>query len=92
MEEAAEVEQGLVDGVSGATIQNWTQGKAVEIHYDDEGLSPTAHAFADFTDCIRHNRRPFSNEETGLHAALTVHMGNEAMDKEEVIYWKNVMG
>lgn len=92
MEETAGLEQGLVDGVSGATIQNWTQGKAVEIHFDDEGLSPTVHAFVDFADCIRNDRRPFSNEETGLHAALTVHMGNEAMDKEKVIYWKDLEG
>ncbi len=88
--EAAEKKWGVVDGVTGATVKNWAQGKAVEIHFDDEGLSPTVHAFRDFAGCIRQNRRPFSNEETGLQAALTVHMGNEAIDKEKAIYWESL--
>jgi predicted dehydrogenase len=87
--DAGEAAHGIVDGVTGATIKNWTQGKPVEIEFDDQGLSPTVHAFLGFADCIRNGKRPFSNEETGLQAALAVHMGNEAMDKEKVIHWKD---
>lgn len=82
-------EKGIVDGVSGATIKNWTQGKPVPIYFDDGGLAPTAHALNDFEKYVKENKKPFSNEETGKNAAIAVHMGIEAMDSGQVIYWKD---
>lgn len=83
------MEKGIVDGVSGATIKNWTQGKPVPIYFDDGGLDPTAHALNDFAANVKGNTNPFSNVETGKNAAIAVHMGIEAMDNGEVIHWKD---
>ncbi len=82
-------EIGVVDGVSGATIKNWTQGKPIEIQFEDDGLSPTVHAFMDFAKSIRENKKPASNELTGKNAAIAVHMGCEAMETGQVINWKD---
>ena len=79
----------VVDGVSGATKKNWTQGKPIEIEFEDEGQTPTAHAFMDFALAIRNNRKPLSNEITGSESAIAIHMGNEAMERGQVVEWKD---
>lgn len=89
MKDSKSTEKGIVDGVSGATIKNWTQGKPVEIYVKDSGMDPTGHALVDFAKNVRDNKKPFSNEETGKNVAIAVHMGIEAMDTGQVIHWKD---
>ena len=75
--------------MSGATKKNWTQGKPIDIEFEDNGQTPTAHAFMDFALAIRNNRKPLSNEITGSESAIAIHMGNEAMEKGQMVEWKD---
>lgn len=89
--EPEKVERGVVDGISGATKKAWPQGEAVPIAFkgqDEPTQDPTIFAILDFADCIRNNRKPASNVETGRDVALAVHMGNLAMREEKVQHWK----
>ena len=89
--EADEVERGTVDGVSGATLNAWTQGKATPLEFESQDgadLDPTAYALLDFGDCIRNGKKPFSNVDTGRDVSIAVHMGNAAMREEKYQYWK----
>lgn len=87
--EPQEVERGVVDGVSGATIQAWTQGEAVPIEFEaPEGGDPTSSALLSFAECVKNRKQPVCNVETGLNAAVSVHLGNKAMREEKVQHWK----
>lgn len=90
--EAGEVERGVVDGVSGATKKAWTQGEGVPIVFkghDDPNQDPTGFGLLDFADCVRNNRKPASNVDTGRDVAIAVHMGNLAMREEKTQHWKS---
>ena len=83
---------GTVDGVSGATIDAIKKGEGVEIQYtnpDGKKLDPTAYAMLDFAQCIRTGKKPGSNVETGRDVAIAVHLGNQAIEKESVQFWKS---
>lgn len=87
----ARIAHELVDGVSGATKKSWTAGEVVPIRVEGQQepvKSPTYYAFMEFIGCIRNNKTPASNVETGNATAIAVHLGNLAMRKEEVQYWK----
>ncbi|TZF83651.1 Gfo/Idh/MocA family oxidoreductase [Pedobacter sp. BS3] len=89
--EATKKQTGTVDGVTGATILNATQGKAVPLTFnyqDNEKRDPTSYAFLDFADCIRTGRKPFSGVDTGKDAAIAVHLANLAMETETFQRWK----
>ncbi|AHM63049.1 oxidoreductase domain-containing protein [Flammeovirgaceae bacterium 311] len=89
--EHTKVEHGTVDGFTGATKKSWAPGEATPIAVaSEEGPkdSPTYYAFVEFFDCIRNNKQPASNVETGNTTAIAVHMGNMAMRNEKVQYWK----
>ncbi|MDF9798920.1 putative dehydrogenase [Catalinimonas alkaloidigena] len=89
--EADKAELGVVDGVSGATIKAWTQGEPSLLNYkteDNAERSPTAYALLNFADCIRNDKKPFSNVDTGKDVSVAVHMGNKAMREEKYQYWK----
>lgn len=82
---------GIVDGVTGATLANATQGKKTEIVYLEPGvkaIEPTINALTDFADCIINNKKPLSNVETGRDSAIAICMGLNAMETEQVQYWK----
>lgn len=82
---------GTVDGVTGATILNATQGEKTEIPYLEPGkkmVEPTVHALHDFADCIVSGKKPASNVETGHKAAVAICMGLDAMETEKTQYWK----
>ena len=82
---------GTVDGVTGATIESIKKGQGIPVEYispDGQNLDPTAYALLDFADCIRNNKKPFSNVETGRDAAIAVHMGNQTIDTGNVQFWK----
>lgn len=84
--------RGTVDGVTGATITNKTQGEREEIAFLNHGEQheePTITALNHFVACINDNKQPLSNVETGHITAVTLHMGNEAMDTETFQEWKD---
>lgn len=82
---------GVVDGVTGATIANATQGKKTEIPYVEPGTKaaePTISALKDFHDCIVNGKTPVSNVNTGHISAISIVMGLDAMETEKTQYWK----
>jgi len=82
---------GIVDGVTGATITNATQGKQAEVAYRKKGedeIEPTVGALLDFVDCINKKKKPASNVETASDSSIAVHMGNMAADTESFQTWK----
>ena len=81
-----------VDAISGATLNAWKQGKGVEITLDNQPKSDaitTSLAFKHFAECINNHTTPISNVEIGRQAAVSVHMANMAMKKEQTEYWKD---
>lgn len=82
---------GTVDGVTGATILNATQGEKTEIPYLASGekmVEPTISALIDFQDCIVNGKTPASNVETGRVSAIAICMGLDAIETEKTQYWK----
>ncbi len=82
---------GVVDGVTGATIANATQGKKTEISYLQPGtksVEPTINALIDFYNSIVDGRKPASNVETGRTSAIAICMGLNAMETETIQRWK----
>ncbi len=89
--ESTDNKRGTVDGVTGATIEAVTQGKAVEIPFlkpGQEDVEPTVFALNDFFDCIRNKRTPVSNVDTARDASIAIHIGNAAADTETLQLWK----
>jgi len=83
--------RGTVDGVTGATIATVTQGKPVELTFnepDGQKLEPTTYALQEFFACVRNNTRPSSNVETARDTSIAIHMGNRAADTGELQLWK----
>lgn len=86
---------GTVDGVTGATITNATQGEKTEIPYlepEQKMVEPTINALRNFSDSIIDNKQPLSNVETGRDSAIAICMGLNAMETERVQYWKPSYG
>jgi predicted dehydrogenase len=86
IESRAKKELGVVDGVSGATLKAWEEGKSIPIEVDHS--DPSLEALADFRDNIQQNKMPISNVETGAKVSYIVQMANDAMDKKRVEVWK----
>lgn len=89
--EATTRELGTVDGVTGATVVNATQGEKTEIPYLEPGqkaVEPTVNALNDFYDSIVDRKKPASNVETGNISAISIIMGLNAMETEETQYWE----
>lgn len=81
---------GVVDGVTGATIESLKPGEGKEIVYssiDSLNLDPTAYAIMAFANDIQHNNKPVSNVATGKNAAIAVHMGNNAVETGLMQHW-----
>lgn len=84
--------RGTVDGVTGATIAAVTQGKPVELTFeepDGKKLEPTTYCLQDFFACIRNNKKPISNVETARDTSVAIHLGNKAADTEMLQTWKS---
>lgn len=77
---------GNVDGVSGATIQQWDMGKGIPIEVDHD--DPSRQALLDFRDSIVNNKEPISNILTGANTAICVQMGLDAMYQNKIVEWK----
>lgn len=84
-------ERGIVDGVTGATINATTQGEARKISFLKPGeklLEPTTYALIDFRDCILENRKPASGVENGRSSSIAIHMGNMAAETGTIQRWQ----
>lgn len=81
---------GLVDGVSGATIQAWNRGEGATI--DANGEDPTKAALMEFRDCIRTGRIPESNVFTGGITAKCVDIALEAVQSNTTRKWEEYPG
>ena len=86
-EKAHEKSKGVVDGVSGATENPHTQGRAHAI--DVSHMDPSAQAIVDFRQSILDNKTPLSNVDTGANTAKAVQLSLDAMMKEQIQYWKS---
>lgn len=92
LEQNSENQSENIDGITGATLKAWEQGKGVEIKVDDQPKSDTettSLAFKHFAECINNNITPISNVEVGRQSAVSVHMANMAMKNEKIEYWKD---
>ncbi|MGK7397517.1 MAG: Gfo/Idh/MocA family protein [Candidatus Cyclobacteriaceae bacterium M3_2C_046] len=80
-------ELGIVDGVSGATLQQFMEGDYIPIKA--EHMDPSKQALIDFAHSIKDNKQPISNVKTGAKAAFAVSMALEAMQTQQKIHWKD---
>ncbi len=80
-------EQGLVDGVSGATSEAWERGDGAPITVADD-MDASKQALIDFRDSVRTGKQPVSNVETGANVSILVSMAIDAMDNNKVVEWK----
>lgn len=82
---------GTVDGVTGATIANATQGEKSEIVFLEPGskmVEPTFNALKEFANCIINSKKPSSNIDTGRDSAIAICMGLNSIETEQVQYWR----
>ncbi len=81
-------EKGMVDGVSGATLNRAKEDKyAIRFEHKTEGWGGTHYAFQEFYECIRDNREPVSNVRTGATTAKCVRMAIDAMRENKAVDW-----
>ncbi|WP_308993506.1 Gfo/Idh/MocA family oxidoreductase [Mariniflexile litorale] len=76
-------ELGIVDGVSGATV-NWEKGLGFPIIL--EHTEPSEQALIDFKDSIIFNKKPISNIITGANTAICIQMGLDAMYHNKIVH------
>lgn len=81
------VEKGLVDGVSGATIKAWEEGKPVRI--EAPGNDPTIDALREFYRSITQGAAVTSGVGTGATTSKCVHIALEALHYGGVREWKD---
>lgn len=76
-----------VDAVSGATLKVWESGEGIPLGTGgpEDDAEPTGKALAGFAACIKENKKPLSNVINGKNTAACVALGNQAMQKEEII-------
>lgn len=84
---------GTVDGVTGATVTNWSQGDAIPLEFDMKGFKePTSVALIDFAECIRTGKKPAANVYTGRASSVAVHIANRAIETGATQLWKPEYG
>jgi predicted dehydrogenase len=88
-EARTEKELGTIDGVSGATLSALAKNEGAKIDDDNEKKwSNTEYALNEFYDCIKENKLPTSNVNTGAKTAICVRMGIDAMVNDTPSKWK----
>lgn len=80
-------ETGLVDGVSGATLNAWSKGEGAPI--DASGADPSIDALKQFYDSIVDGSPVISDIVTGAQTAKCVHISLDALYQNEIKYWKD---
>lgn len=77
---------GLVDGVSGATLQSLQSGEGKKL--DISHMDPTKQALVDFVENVKHNKKPLSNVESGAWVSTIVQMALDALHKGGIRHWR----
>lgn len=80
-------ELGIVDGVSGATVQAWEEGKGAPI--GAPGNDPTIDALQQFHASITRGAPVISTLRSGAQTAKCVQIALDAMNEEKVKYWSD---
>ncbi len=80
-------EKGLVDGVSGATMQAWQKGEGASI--DAPGNDPTLDALKQFYESIANGAPVISNLQTGALTAKCVQVSLDALYQNQVKNWND---
>nr|WP_136249574.1 Gfo/Idh/MocA family oxidoreductase [Ningiella ruwaisensis] len=83
-------DMGVVDGVSGATMNAWQQDKGVAI--EEDGKDSTAYALIAFREAIANNSQPISDVKSGATTAVVVQMALDAMDSGSTQVWTSSLG
>ncbi|MEP4532879.1 MAG: Gfo/Idh/MocA family oxidoreductase [Cyclobacteriaceae bacterium] len=78
-------ETGIVDGVSGATLQAWKKGEGVPIKASGE--DPTLHALRQYYDSIVNGKPVISTVETGAQTAKCVQISLDALYEGAIKKW-----
>ena len=86
-EKQKEQEQGIVDGVSGATKITVNTDGGIPI-LDKPTLDGTVYALNEFYKSITEGKMPVSNINTGTQASISVAMCNEAIYTGKTQHWK----
>lgn len=80
-------EKGIVDGVSGATLQSWKKGEGVRI--DAPGNDPTIDALLQFRNSIVDGAPIISDIKAGATTAKCVHIILDALHNGDVRKWED---
>ncbi|REE01559.1 Gfo/Idh/MocA family oxidoreductase [Marinoscillum furvescens] len=86
-ERKGEALKGMVDGVSGATMDAWQRGEAVPI--EAPGNDPTLDALRQFYESITEGKPVISSLETGALTSKCVQISLDALYEEKIKYWKD---
>ncbi len=81
-------EQGLVDGVTGATRITWEKEGGTSI-LPEPTKDGTWYALNDLYKTIGSGKLPDSNVYTGAKTAICVHLANQALYGQEIVRWKD---
>ncbi len=78
-------ELGMVDGVSGATIEAWEKGEGVPI--EAPGNNPTIDALKQFRDSVVDGKKVYSDIKTGANTSKCIQIALEAIHEKKIAYW-----
>lgn len=76
---------GMVDGVSGATMQAWQQGKGAPIEASNE--DSTLQALNQFYESVVNGKKVYADILSGAQTAKCVQMSLDALYEERVVKW-----
>jgi predicted dehydrogenase len=82
-----EKQKGVVDGVSGATLKAWKQGKGAPINAP--GNDPTFDALKQFYDSVLNGSPVISDIKTGATTSKCVQMALDVLHGGEIKYWND---
>ncbi len=86
-EATVDLEKGMVDGVSGATMQAWSKGEGVPINA--HGNDPTLDALRQFYNSITEGANVISDIKTGANTAKCVQISLDALYQQEIKHWED---
>lgn len=78
---------GMVDGVSGATMEAWQNGSGVAI--EAPGNNPTIDALKQFRDAVLSGGEIVSGIRTGANTAKCIQMSLDSLHENKISYWKD---
>ena len=89
--ELSEEELKSVDSITSATQRAWARGEPIPIEVENntkDDFEATRAQFLDFVDCVKNNKIPKANIDSGRNAAIAVDLALKAMNKGTIEFWK----